>query len=351
MGGPDRPYTHQGGHDHRPRASIGRPAMLIESARLPIAQDSGNDLPQQLGAARDTLQVGSSLARHRLGIELRRLREAHSLRLADVAEKLGVVPSSLSRIETGKSPARSSYVTVLLDIYGVDDSQRRTFLVDLARKGQHKNWWARHSDLLEDGADEYLSLEAAAVQIQTFAVLTIPDLLQTSDYAEAVARATRPELTMEQIRTLGSITRYRQEILDDSRCRLHAVIDESVLHRTMGSALIMAAQLEYLATTTASSSAVVQVAELAVPHPALSASFSLLRFADPAVRAVATRGDIGRLTVIKRGSYADVFGDKFASQTRAALDPAGSAQLVRVLATKHLSAARSMTERRHESLD
>jgi 3-keto-L-gulonate-6-phosphate decarboxylase len=59
------------------------------------------------------------------------------MRLEDVAVKLGVAPTStVSRIETGKAPARTWYVNLMLDLYGVEDPEVRRRLVDLAREGQ-----------------------------------------------------------------------------------------------------------------------------------------------------------------------------------------------------------------------
>jgi hypothetical protein len=56
--------------------------------------------------------TGPIIRRHRLGAELRRLREVRSLRMEDVVGELGVTESTLSRIETGLAPARTSYVLV-----------------------------------------------------------------------------------------------------------------------------------------------------------------------------------------------------------------------------------------------
>ena len=53
-------------------------------------------------------ECGPVMPRRRLGAELRRLREARFFRLEDVASVLDVAPSTLSRIETGKAPARTS---------------------------------------------------------------------------------------------------------------------------------------------------------------------------------------------------------------------------------------------------
>ena len=54
-----------------------------------------------------TLMGLEQAARQQRALE-RRLREARLLRLEDVAARLGVAPSTLSRIETGLAPARTS---------------------------------------------------------------------------------------------------------------------------------------------------------------------------------------------------------------------------------------------------
>jgi transcriptional regulator with XRE-family HTH domain len=76
--------------------------------------------------------------RQRLGSDLRRLREARSLRLEDVAREIGISPGTLSRIETGRALARTCYVAVMLDMYGVNDADEGRRLADLAREGQRK---------------------------------------------------------------------------------------------------------------------------------------------------------------------------------------------------------------------
>lgn len=82
---------------------------------------------------------GPDLCRHRLGSELRRLREAASLRLEDVAAALEVAPSTVSRIETGLQPTRTSFVYLMLDMYRVEDLESRRRLVNMAIDGQGKN--------------------------------------------------------------------------------------------------------------------------------------------------------------------------------------------------------------------
>jgi DNA-binding XRE family transcriptional regulator len=97
---------------------------------------------------RKPMLVGPTIRRRRLGTELRRLRESRSLRLQDVASSLGVAASTVSRIETGNAPTRTSYLTVMLELYGVADPADRRALIEMAREGQRKGWWAPSEDLL-----------------------------------------------------------------------------------------------------------------------------------------------------------------------------------------------------------
>ncbi len=222
--------------------------------------------------------IGPTISRHRLGAELRKLREAGGHRLEDVAAKLDVAPSTLSRIETGKAPARTSYVYTILDFYGMNDPQQRQYLADLAREGQRKGWWAQYDDVLPHGAAGFLGLEAAAAKAFVFAAQTIPGLLQTADYAAAVIRASRPGFSDEQVQDLVTVRTRRQE-LSRGRLELHAIIDESALLRTIGSAEVMARQLDHLMSVITSPRMTVQVLRLTAPARVLCPGFTVMSFA------------------------------------------------------------------------
>jgi transcriptional regulator with XRE-family HTH domain len=96
---------------------------------------TATSLEREAGTAGMVL-AGPTIRRHLLGIELRRLRLARSLRLEDTAARIGVDASTVSRIESGKAPARTSFVHLMLDLYQVDDPSVRSLLTDLAREGQ-----------------------------------------------------------------------------------------------------------------------------------------------------------------------------------------------------------------------
>jgi transcriptional regulator with XRE-family HTH domain len=276
--------------------------------------------------------TGPTIRRRRLGGELRKLREAGGHRLEDVAAKLDVAPSTLSRIETGKAPTRTSYVTILLDLYGVDDADQRRRLTDIAREGQRKSWWSDYEDLITAETGRYLGLESAAERVRSWSVLAVPGLLQTADYAEAAVRATRPDLTPSQARRLAAIPLGRQTLARSSGRQLNLIIDETALLRRVAPPDVMADQMRHLATVAADPLVTVRVVALTTPHPVLSPPFALLRFDDPDDLGVACCAGIGgQLLVTQHAGRVSTLHATFGALSRATLSPADSTDLIRHL--------------------
>ncbi len=157
-----------------------------------------------------TASIGPTVRRRRLGSELRRLREANGIKLEEVADQLGVAPSTLSRIETGKAPTRSAYLNEMLKMYNVEDPDQRQVLVDMAREGHRKGWWAAYEDLLPTGFGIYVGLEAEASSLRSFESLVLHGLLQTEKYARAVLAKARRKLSAEEIDRLVAVRIHRQ---------------------------------------------------------------------------------------------------------------------------------------------
>ena len=273
--------------------------------------------------------LGPALRRQRLGRQLRLRREARSLRLQDVADHLGVAPSTLSRIESGKAPTRTSYLALMLDLYGIEDPTQRANLTDLAREGQRKGWWNGYNDLLSAEECNYLGLESAAFRMRSFSLQAVPDLLQTREYATAACRATRAGLRPGQTdRLVSAIQRRQQALFDGLRC-LHFVVDESVLLRAIGSRDLMASQMRHLLDLTTYGTVTIQVLALASPQVVLSAPFTLLGFGDSADPEVAFGGGVGgAATMTKLTANVAALEIAFTALTRAAMSPTDSVKLI-----------------------
>jgi transcriptional regulator with XRE-family HTH domain len=182
------------------------------------------------------------VARKELGVALRRLRAEQGWTVEQVAQRLLCSPSKVSRMETGQRGASARDVRDLCDLYRVGNAQRER-LTRLASEGKQRPW----GQPLGLPYSTYVGLEAEASVIRDFGIGAMPGLLQTSDYARQVVRAAAPRWAPGVVdqRVTGRVA--RQQILTSaSPPRFEAIIDESVLHRVVGGAAVMAAQLEHL---------------------------------------------------------------------------------------------------------
>src|ERR1700689_2159587 len=181
--------------------------------------------------------LGPTVRRRRLGSELRRLRESQSIKLEEVAERLGLAPSTLSRIETGKAPTRTAYLNSMFELYGVDDPGQRQVLLEMAREGHRKGWWAVWDGVLPTGFGIYVGLEAEAASLRVYEAQVVHGLLQTEEYARAVMTTVRRRQSPAEIDRLVKLRMRRQEALvKPDPLQLWIILDEAVIRRAMGPA-------------------------------------------------------------------------------------------------------------------
>nr|WP_039820603.1 helix-turn-helix transcriptional regulator [Nocardiopsis halophila] len=233
-----------------------------------------------------------TVRRRRLSLELRRLREAAGLTASQAAKQLEWDTSKITRMERNewKRPNPRD-IKDLLDVYRVEERERREAMVELARQSRQKGWWAAHDDLL--GSGTYIGLEAEASVIRTFQLGVVPGLLQTPAYAEALMRGfgTNEEVIPRRV----AIRMERQQVLTGEHpARLWAVVDEAALVRPIGGPDVMKEQLERLIAVAAEQGNVhIQVLPFSAgAHAGLGGHFVLLEFPeDPAVVYVESSTD------------------------------------------------------------
>ena len=277
------------------------------------------------------MSVGPTVRRRRLGSELRRLRESQSIKLEEVAERLGLAPSTLSRIETGKAPTRTAYLNSMLEMYGVDDPGQRQVLLEMAREGHRKGWWAVWDGVLPTGFGIYVGLEAEAASLRVYEAQVVHGLLQTEDYARAVMSTVRRRQTPEEIERLVRLRMQRQEVLTRADpLELWIILDEAVLRRMTGSSAIMHHQLGHLYEASQWPNVTLQVLAFSSGlHPGMGGSFAIIEFperSDPDV--VYTEGVTGQAYIEERDREVRVRSEAFDLLRAAALPPADSAQLI-----------------------
>jgi len=291
--------------------------------------------------------TGTPPARRRLlGAALRRYRENLGYGLDEAARILECDRSKISRIETGQRGIRAKELRELLTEYGVP-AQEQAALLAVAHRGRQQGWWQEYADVLSDAAQDYVIMEAAATEIMAYDSHQIPDLLQTYDYARAVADADPACVGDEQRAHAVEVKLTRQRVVLAERSpRLEFVIAEAALHQVVGGAGVMRPQLARLAGLASASGAAgkpggdgasvsLQVLPFAAgAYAAGSGSMTILRFADTPGLGVVHLPGAGMSGGISLEDPADLarYIRAFAQLRAAALTPAASAVLLRDMA-------------------
>lgn len=207
------------------------------------------------------------------GIALEMRRSIAEISRNELAEKLGCTPQYVGQVETAKNLPSKAFAEDLDTFFATGDRF-------------HKLWKlisdTRHLSMLPPGFERYVRLERRSSKIRQFEPLLVTGLFQTEAYARAIMG---PFMCSEAADTAIAARMKRKEILFRADPpHVFLILDEGVLHRTVGTPEIMREQLAYLLDISRGDSRInVQV----VPHDVgyyagLIGGFTILGFADGA---------------------------------------------------------------------
>jgi transcriptional regulator with XRE-family HTH domain len=230
--------------------------------------------------------VNPTVRRRRLGQELRRLRELKGMTAEEVAERLLVSQSKISRLENGRRSISQRDVRDLCGVYEVDDQRIVDSLMEMARDSRQQGWWHTFGDI---PYSVYIGLETDAESLRVYEPQLVTGLLQTRAYAEALVQGALPETSTAEIEKRVQVRMRRQERItaEGNPLRLWVVLDEAALRRVVGSKLVMREQLEHLIEMSQLPHVTVQVLPFEVgAHPGLNGQYAILEFTDAADSSV-----------------------------------------------------------------
>ncbi|KAF0649653.1 XRE family transcriptional regulator [Streptomyces fradiae ATCC 10745 = DSM 40063] len=213
-------------------------------------------------------------------MELRRLREQKGMTAEEVAERLLVSQSKISRLENGRRSISQRDVRDLCGVYEVDDRRIVDSLMQMAKDSRQQGWWHAFGDI---PYSVYIGLETDAASLRVYEPQIVPGLLQTRSYAQAVITGALPEAPAADIDKRVNVRTRRQDRINDAQkpLRLWAVIDEAALRRVVGSRELMVAQLEALLEQSHLPHVTVQVMPFEMgAHPGISGHYAILEFPD-----------------------------------------------------------------------
>lgn len=275
------------------------------------------------------------------GREVRRARLAAQMSLADLGRIIGYHASQVSRVERGARAPSENFATGCDKAFPGRGGWYRRFYLESRQ-------WSAVPPWFRDWIEEH---ERRAVSLRIWQPSSLSGLLQTEEFALALLK-TFPGATGAQIDERLAARIARQAILtreDPAPPISWFLVDEAALRRRIGSALVMADQLERLLTLAELPNVTIQVAPN-IENPALNGGFVIAEapkrsavyietalggqvFEDPqSVRTLTTRFDALR-TEAMRGTESLRLIKELASEWRRHATGASPAAQARTVAS------------------
>ncbi|MFE0457441.1 helix-turn-helix domain-containing protein [Streptomyces sp. NPDC058914] len=224
--------------------------------------------------------VNPTVRRRRLGQELRKLREDKGMTAEQVADRLLVSQSKISRLENGRRSISQRDVRDLCGVYEVEDQRIVESLMQMAKDSRQQGWWHAFGDV---PYSVYIGLETDAASLRVYDPQVVPGLLQTRQYAETLISGALPETASAEIEKRVQVRMRRQERIssEENPLRLWTVMDEAALRRVVGNRSLMRDQLEHLVEQSQLPHVTVQVIPFDMgAHPGLNGQYAILEFPD-----------------------------------------------------------------------
>jgi transcriptional regulator with XRE-family HTH domain len=183
-----------------------------------------------------------------LGEELRTVMQAARMSGHEVARRLGLCPSLLSRAINGKRRHSDAEIESILVACHVPLAERNR-IRQLNQYVTQRGWLQHHGLDMRTWSRTLAHHERDATRIVDVQTALIPRLLQTDDYAQAIW-PNNPYISPQTRETLIHTLRERQVIFaKESPPRMVFLVDEAALRSSIGGAVVMSHQLHHLLLT------------------------------------------------------------------------------------------------------
>ncbi|MEU0161259.1 helix-turn-helix transcriptional regulator [Streptomyces sp. NPDC006261] len=284
------------------------------------------------GNSPDRGRTVSTVLGRRLGGELLRMREAHDMRQSHAADALTASVAKVAKIERGLVPIRDPDIRALCHLYGEADAGAVDRLLALAKADRERRkasgWWNQYPGL--ESMVEYVALEDIASSLRTWQLAIVPGLLQTPDYARALAVGNGSWEDPDEIEPFVEARMARQvRLTGDRPLELWAVMHESALRQLVGGRQVMRDQLGHLLDMARQPNVKLQVVPyLAGAHPGMTSAFTIVSFADPGALDVVHMDTTSSTLWLESDNDADRHVRLFDRITRLGLAQRNSARLV-----------------------
>lgn len=179
-----------------------------------------------------------------LAAALREVRKGAAVPGRELSRRIGYSHGTVSHWETGRRVPTAEDVVAFLAVAGVTGAEKDR-IVELARHANEPNWLTAGMPGIPQQLAGVVECERAALKITEWRPMTIPGLMQTTDYTRA--QLTAAQLAPHEIEQRLMVRMSRREIITRrDPVELLAFIGEDSLRDPIGSPLVRADQLRHL---------------------------------------------------------------------------------------------------------
>lgn len=227
-----------------------------------------------------------TVARRTLARLLRQRREDARITAAKAADHAGMHAGTLSKVESATTRIQPGTAQALMKFYGASEEECEA-VFDLAHAARRRGWWQSYKST-PGWFDAYVGLETEASRLRDYQTELIHGLLQTEEYAFALARAAIDVTSDEEAREHAALRMARQERLTGERpLQLDVIMNEAALYREVGGPEVMRSQLRQLRERCELPNVSCRVLPFeSGEHPAGYGSFMILSFPDSGHRTI-----------------------------------------------------------------
>lgn len=272
------------------------------------------------------------IAAWELGVRLRDRRDAAGLTTTVAAKAAGCTQGYVSDVERGNTRIGPERLDALLGAYDVPPDEAEE-LRGLRAEVNRRAWWQAYSGIFDPVVLRMFGLEDGAATVRAHENLLITGLLQTEEYAHALAGGSQVFRSADMEPRMEARMRRQQRLDGDDPLRLSVVMSEGALRQRIGGPGVLRRQLRHLAEVVEAHPDTVDVR--VVPFSAGrygtlgAATFYLYEFASPRLRPLLYQESVTYAEVIDRPTLVREYAVAFDESQRIALDPAQSLELIR----------------------
>jgi transcriptional regulator with XRE-family HTH domain len=187
------------------------------------------------------------MLQRRLGNTLAKARADAGVTQVAVGKLLRCTRGNVSLVERGQQGLTDQQLTTMLNAYGASDELRKK-IFDLRESvlNAPKEWWDEYEGMFSTPAFQYWAYEDASKILRSFTGTAMPGMLQTFEYAMALANFFFADESVEYRRRFVESRLKRIGVVERGFCQMTYVMQESCLRAEVGGRDVLKAQLDRL---------------------------------------------------------------------------------------------------------